>query len=99
MRKNIILSGLILLAFWLRSTTIDSSTKQAIKIDNDQVHTYSERQGKWVILAETPLTFSNLVKEFESSEEEVKQYNSVKSNESIPTRKPIFIPFETVNKF
>jgi murein DD-endopeptidase MepM/ murein hydrolase activator NlpD len=93
MRKNIILSGLILLAFWLRSTTIDSSTKQAIKIDNDQVHTYSERQGKWVILAETPVNFSNLVKEFESSEEEVKLYNSIKSNEPIPTRKPIFIPF------
>ena len=93
MRKNIILSSLILLAFWLRSTTIDSSTKQAIKIDNDQVHTYSERQGRWVILAETSISLSNLIKEYESTEEEIKQFNSIKINEIIPTRKPIFIPF------
>ena len=93
MRKNIVLSCLILLAFWLKSTSIDSSTKQIVKVDNDQVHTFSERQGKWIVQVESPISLSNLIKEFDTSEEEVKILNSLKSNEPIPTRKPIFIPY------
>lgn len=93
MRKNIFISGIILLAFWLKSTAIESSTKQIIKIDNDQVHTFAERLGRWIIPAESTVSMSQLIKEYESSEEEVKSFNSLKSSEPIPTRKPIFIPY------
>lgn len=93
MRKNIILSSILLLAFWLKSTAVESSTKQIIMIDNDHVHTYSEKQGRWIIPAEISQSVSTIIKEFETSEDEVKQINSIKPNEQIPTRKPIFFPF------
>jgi murein DD-endopeptidase MepM/ murein hydrolase activator NlpD len=93
MRKNIVISTLLLLAFWLRATTLDSSTKQAILIDNDRIHSYGERLGKWVILAESPVSLTNLLKEYETSEEELKEVNSLKQSEIVPLRKPIFIPY------
>jgi murein DD-endopeptidase MepM/ murein hydrolase activator NlpD len=93
MRKNLVISTLLLLAFWLRATTLDSSTKQAILIDNDRIHSYGERLGKWVILAESPVSLNNLLKEYETSEEELKEVNSLKQNEIVPVRKPIFIPY------
>jgi murein DD-endopeptidase MepM/ murein hydrolase activator NlpD len=93
MRKNLVISTLLLLAFWLRATTLDSSTKQAILIDNDKIHSYGERLGKWVILAESPVSLNNLLKEYETSEEELKEVNSLKQNEIVPVRKPIFIPY------
>jgi murein DD-endopeptidase MepM/ murein hydrolase activator NlpD len=93
MRKNLVISALLLLAFWLRATTLDSSTKQAILIDNDRIHSYGERLGKWVILAESPVSLNNLLKEYETSEEELKEVNSLKQNEIVPVRKPIFIPY------
>jgi len=93
MRKNLVISTLLLLAFWLRATTLDSSTKQAILIDNDRIHSYGERLGKWVILAESPVSLNNLLKEYETSEEELKEVNSLKQSEIVPLRKPIFIPY------
>lgn len=93
MRKNLVLSTLLLLAFWLRATTLDSSTKQTISIDNDRIHTYADRLGKWVILSESPVSLSILLKEFETTEEELKEINSLKSTEVVPSRKPIFIPY------
>lgn len=93
MRKNLVLSTILLLAFWLRATTLDSSTKQAIFIDNDRIHSYSDRLGKWIILSESPVSLSVLLKEFQTTEEELKDINSLKSTEAVPIRKPIFIPY------
>jgi murein DD-endopeptidase MepM/ murein hydrolase activator NlpD len=93
MRKNLFLSLIIIISFWLKTTTIDSSSKQTIKVDNDYVHTYKEKEGKWVVLVESNSSLPTLIKLYDSNEELVRELNGISSTSVIPTRKPIFIPY------
>ncbi|MCB1141001.1 MAG: M23 family metallopeptidase [Leptospiraceae bacterium] len=93
MRKNIFLSVMICLAFWLKTTTIDSSTKKTIRVDNDYIHTYNEKQGRWVILLETPYSLKTLLKMYDTTEEEVRQINGFSKDSIISLRNPFFIPY------
>ncbi|HMV80023.1 MAG TPA: hypothetical protein PKA14_18970, partial [Leptospiraceae bacterium] len=67
MRKNLVFSILIVLAFWLKTTTVESSTKKAIRVDNDYIHTYKNRQGRWMIPSELPKSISMYIRELETT--------------------------------
>jgi murein DD-endopeptidase MepM/ murein hydrolase activator NlpD len=93
MRKNLAISALICLAFWLKSTTVESYTKKAVKVDNNHFHTYQDRQGKWVIPAEMYKSVDAYLKEIETSEEDFRTINQLKAKDAIPMRRPLFFPF------
>jgi hypothetical protein len=93
MRKNIFLSALLCLGFWLKATTLESSTKRAVRIDNDHIHTYNEKQGRWILPGEFRSSVSTYLKEFESSEEEFRLLNRFKIGEPVFANRPLFFPF------
>lgn len=93
MRKNLVFSILIVLAFWLKTTTVESSTKKAIRVDNDYIHTYKNRQGRWMIPSELPKSISMYIRELETSEDEVRNLNAFHDKGPLPAGKPIFFPF------
>jgi murein DD-endopeptidase MepM/ murein hydrolase activator NlpD len=99
MRKNLVLSILIFGAFWLKSTTVESSTKKAIRVDNDYFHTYMDKQGRWAMPGELSKGVSAYIKEIDATEEDVRLINDLKNGEQIPTNKLLFFPFgETYSK-
>ncbi|MDX1957459.1 MAG: M23 family metallopeptidase [Leptospiraceae bacterium] len=93
MRKNLALSLLTLSILWLKATTIESSTKKAVRVDNDYFHSYQEKQGRWIVLNEFGKGLEAYLKEIDTLEFEVKTLNSIPSNESIPRNRPVFFPF------
>jgi murein DD-endopeptidase MepM/ murein hydrolase activator NlpD len=93
MRKNLFLSALLCLGFWLKATTLESSTKKAVRIDNEFFQTYNDKQGKWILPGDYKSSVSAYLTEFETTEEEFRMVNRLKPSESIQTHKPLFFPY------
>jgi murein DD-endopeptidase MepM/ murein hydrolase activator NlpD len=91
MRKNFVLSFLLCLGFWLRATTLESSAKKLVTIDNEFFQTYQNKVGKWILPGEFKMPISVYLKEFETGEAEFQEINQIPIT-SLPT-KPVFFPY------
>ncbi|MCB1176226.1 MAG: M23 family metallopeptidase [Leptospiraceae bacterium] len=93
MRKNIFLSALICLAFWLKVTAVESSTKKAVRVDNDFFQTYKGKQGRW---SRTPFLkggYKAYLETVESSEEEFRDVNGLKQKDNLSPYRQYFFPY------
>jgi murein DD-endopeptidase MepM/ murein hydrolase activator NlpD len=93
MRKNFILSAIICLAFWLKVTAVESTTRQVVRMDNDYFHTYMDRLGKWNIPNALKSGVSAYLKEIEADEKEFRELNGLKSKDTFPMNRPLFFPY------
>lgn len=93
MRKRYIIILLIGFMLWSKVSTIANSSKKALKVDNEFIQTLNDKQGKWVIPKEMPISIESYLKEIDSTEEEFRQINQLSANEPIPMLKPMFFPF------
>lgn len=93
MRKNLVISLLLGISFWLKATTLESTAKKPVPVDNEYIHTYQNKAGKWLLPSDIKTSVVNQLKEFESDELEFRAINNFRDGEALYANRPLFFPY------
>jgi len=92
-KKYVVFLAPLLFCFCSAATAFAASFKKDVRIDNEFVQTYREKQGKWIILNESKFSLEKILKEYGSEEIDVRQINEIGLDASFPKSSPVFFPF------